>query len=275
MGGVADALRTGRDFVFGTPSEQSSNPVVDPALLSPENINAVIQQIMAMSSGPSAGAPTVGPAATPGRVGPAANPASLPVGIEQSPFFQLFRSAMTDRFTPTAPENQLLSNIMDQTSAQFARRGLGTSPVAASNTAASIAPALVALRQQHIGNLGGALDRTLAGQQLGLTQRGQDIGTLLANLQAMVSQRGQDSDIATRNLDAGVTQRGQDLQSSLNTRANTLQALLQLLQFGRRNPVGTSGTGTGAVGPVGGLFNPINANLNLGGGGGAPSASGA
>ena len=127
MGGVADALRTGRDFVFGTPSEQSSNPVVDPALLSPENINAVIQQIMAMSSGPSTGAPTVGPAATPGRVGPAANPASLPVGIEQSPFFQLFRSAMTDRFTPTAPENQLL--LISWTKRRLSLQGVAWEPL--------------------------------------------------------------------------------------------------------------------------------------------------
>lgn len=242
-------------FIFGTPSKQRSNPVVDPALLSPEQISATINQFLGMAeAGPNLGrvsAPTVGPAAT---------PAQLALGIEQSPFFQLFRSALTDRFTPTAPENQLLSDIMDQTSAQFARRGLGAAPIAASSTAASIAPALVQLRQQQIGNLSNALAQSLAGQQLGLTQRGQDITTNLANLQAGVTQRGQ-------TIDAGVTQRGQDLQSFFNT----LQALQNILQFGRRQPLGQEQRARGAQGPVGGLFNPINVGF---GDSGKPSPSG-
>lgn len=279
-GGLSEVGRGGgRDFLFGTPSEQRSRPVVDPALLSPEQISATINQFLGMAeAGPNLGrvsAPTVGPAATPGRVGPAATPAQLALGIEQSPFFQLFRSALTDRFTPTSAENQLLSNIMDQTSAQFARRGLGASPIAASSTAASIAPALVSLRQQQIENLSNALSQTLAGQQLGLTQRGQNIETNLANLQAGVTQRGQDVTTNLGNLQAGVTQRGQTIDAGVTQRGqdlqsffNTLQGLQNILQFGLRNPVGQQQTGTGAQGPIGGLINPVNVGFNFGAGGG-------
>jgi len=275
-GGLSEVgRRGGQDFLFGTPSEQTSNPVIDPALLSPENVNAVINQIMSMTSAPSAVPGRVAQAATPGRVGPAATPAQLSLGIEQSPFFQMFQSALTDRFTPTQAENNLLASIMDQTSAQFARRGLGASPIAASATGAAIAPALVQLRQQQIGNLANALSQTLAGQQLGLTQRGQNITTNLANLQAGVDQRGQDVSTNLGNLNAGVTQRGQDIQSSVNSYGTQLQALLNLLQFGQRNPVGQRSQGQGGQGPIGGLFNPINLSFGGGGGGGGGSASGA
>lgn len=271
---MGNLLEQGKNFIFGRPSGGTSEPSVDPALLSQEGVNEAIARIMSLTSGPGSTFGPVGPATAPGTVGPAVSPGQLPVGIEQSPFFAQFRSALTDRFTPTAPENQLLSDIMDQTSAQFARRGLGASPVAGSATAASIAPTLVALRQQQIGNLSGALSQSLAGQQLGLTQRGQDIGTILANLQAGIAQRGQNIDLSQANLNAGVTQRGQDIQSSLTQRNASLQALLELLGFGKRTPLGQLSTQRGAQGPQGGMFTPIGLSASPGGGGGG-SPSGA
>lgn len=91
----------------------------------------------------------------------------------------LLESAMANPYIPTLAENQLLENIMGQTSAQFAKRGLGISPIAASSVAGSIAPSLITMRQQQLANLfqglGGELE---IGQGL-LQQREQDINALL------------------------------------------------------------------------------------------------
>ena len=92
---------------------------------------------------------------------------------------EMLESAFTNPYTPTLAENQLLENIMSQTSSQFARRGLGTSPIAASSVAGSIAPSLIAMRQQQLAKLFQGLGGELQlGQNL-LTERGQDINALL------------------------------------------------------------------------------------------------
>src|SRR3990172_4212248 len=236
--------------------QKGTTPVADPALLGPGQISDVINRIFNYlgGPGPSYGEGLVRPGTLEygGRVTPRASNllqgpniqariageqpgagatapsetaiGQLPLGIEQSPFFNLFRSALTDRFTPTTAENQLLQDIMGQTSSQFSRRGLGVSPIAASTTAASIAPALVQLRQQQINSLANALGQTLQGQELGLTQRAQDI--------------------------AG--------------RFNTIQSLLNFLQFGKRTPIGNTGGGGFGFG----VGIPIPGG---GGGGGTPA----
>src|SRR3972149_1606878 len=150
-------------FSFG---RNKSEPVVDPALLNPQNINEVISRIMGLTG---QGPQTFSPVTT---------------NIEQSPFFSNFQSALNDRFTPTAPENQLLENIMGQTSAQFARRGLGTSPIAASSTAASIAPSLVQMRQNQIEAIRQALQGDVA-EQGSLSQL--NLQSWLAKIQSLLS----------------------------------------------------------------------------------------
>ena len=235
--------------------QKGTTPVADPALLGPGQISDVINRIFNYlgGPGPSYGEGLVRPGTLEygGRVTPRASnllqgpniqariageqpgagatapsetaTGQLPLGIEQSPFFNLFRSALTDRFTPTTAEDQLLQDIMGQTSSQFSRRGLGTSPIAASTTAASIAPALVQLRQQQINSLANALGQTLQGQEWGLIQRAQDI--------------------------AG--------------RFNTIQSLLNFLQFGKRTPIGSTGGGGFSFG--------VGIGIPAGGGGGGSS----
>lgn len=251
---IGDPLQSGLDSITGRGrARPRGGPVIDPALLSPERIEAVIAQLSGLTgAGPQSFArESFGGIPSQGRI----SPGQIPVGIEQSPFFQNFQSALTDRFTPTGPENQILENIQGRTSAEFARRGLGESPVAASQTAASIAPALVQLRQNRINNLQNAVQQALGGQQLGLTQRGQDItsgvGQRGQDIQALLSGRGQD-------IEAGLGQRGQDISSALGQRQATMQALLQLLQFGKRTPLGQESRG-GAPSLLG------QTNVNLGG----------
>lgn len=99
----------------------------------------------------------------------------------QSSFFNAYQSALKDRFTPTSAESDLLGQISDRTSAAFAARGLGATPIAASSTAASVAPSLVAMRNSQIENLRQALagDVTAA-----TTVRGQDIDQRGADMTA-------------------------------------------------------------------------------------------
>src|SRR3990167_2421471 len=102
-------------------------------------------------------------------------------------YADLFQAAMNNPYNPTSAESQLLSNIMGQTSAQFANRGLGASPVAASSVAGSIAPSLIAMRQQQLANLlQGFTGELQQGQNL-LTQRGQDINSLLGQRQKQLA----------------------------------------------------------------------------------------
>ena len=99
----------------------------------------------------------------------------------------MLQSAMSNPYTPTSAEDQLLQNIMGQTSAQFARRGLGASPIAASSVAGSIAPSLIAMRQQQLQNLFSGLSGELQQGQNLLTQRGQDINSLLGQRQQQLA----------------------------------------------------------------------------------------
>src|SRR3989337_910026 len=85
-------------------------------------------------------------------------------------------------FTP-----QDVSQQFGQTSSQFARRGLGASPIAASSVAGSIAPSLIAMRQQQLQNLFSGLSGELQQGQNLLTQRGQDINSLLGQRQQQLA----------------------------------------------------------------------------------------
>lgn len=207
-----DFIKKTGNFLFGREARSESQPVIDPALLQAPQVTEAINRIMGLTAGPSQ---TFQPVST---------------DISASPFFGNFQSALNERFTPTTAENQLLEDIMGQTSAQFARRGLGTSPIAASSTAASIAPTLVNLRQQQIGNLQNAIATWLQGQGL------------------------------------GVSQRGQDISSALTQRSSTLQSLLDLLQFGRKQPLGQTSQSRG--GRAGWWPSPRDVVVSGGGGGG-------
>ena len=74
----------------------------------------------------------------------------------------------------TASEKALLGSIMDATAGRGSVRGLGAPTQTA--LAQSIAPALINLRQQDIGNLQSALSGDIGSQ---ISQRGQDIGQIL------------------------------------------------------------------------------------------------
>lgn len=93
-------------------------------------------------------------------------------GISSSPFRQpLVQSILNPEFGPTtASEEALLDTISQRTQGASALRGLGPSTPGA--LAQNLAPALIGLRQQRIGNLSGAL-----GQDIGI--RGQDIQGLI------------------------------------------------------------------------------------------------
>ena len=115
-------------------------------------------------------------------------PGPVATGPAVSAFRAPFQSAVLDRFTPTTAETDVLNQVMDRTAAQFASRGLGATPIAASSTAASIAPTLVGLRQSQIENLRQALGGDVAEQQAitgaDITQRGQTLQGLLAEFAA-------------------------------------------------------------------------------------------
>lgn len=100
-----------------------------------------------------------------------------------SSFRDPYRSAVLDRFTPTTAETDVLNQVSDRTAAGFAARGLGATPIAASSTAASIAPTLVGLRQAQIENLRSALGGDVAEadalNRLTQTQRSGDMTTEL------------------------------------------------------------------------------------------------
>lgn len=226
--------------VFGkNPGAQAtSDPAIESALLDPARVNEVISRLMGLTGqGPQ----------TFSQIGQAPNVAPVSTDISVSPFFANFQSAVNDRFTPTGPENQLLQDIMDRTSAGFARRGLGTSPVAATSTAASIAPSLVQLRTNRINELGNAISQWLSGQQLGVTQRGQDITSGLT---------GREQDI---------TQRGQDITAGLTQRTNMINDLLKFLEFGKRTSLGQISRGAQPS-----IFSQLLPGGVGGGGGGKP-----
>ena len=95
----------------------------------------------------------------------------------------------------TSSEQGLLDAISSQTQGASALRGLG--PATQGALAQNLAPALIGLRQQRVGNLQSALGQDLG---FGIQQRGQDL-----------------------------TARGQDIQSILAERGQTLEGLFELI----------------------------------------------
>ena len=122
-------------------------------------------------------------------------PGQVATGPAVSAFRNPYQTALLDRFTPTTAETDVLNQVSDRTSAAFAARGLGATPIAASSTAASIAPTLVGLRQAQIEQLRQALGGDVAEQQAitgaNITQRGQTLQGMLAEyvakLQSLMS----------------------------------------------------------------------------------------
>jgi len=155
-----------------------------------------------------------------------------------NPYANMFLAAMNNPYQATSAENQLLNNIMGQTSAQFANRGLGASPIAASQVASSIAPALIAMRQQQLANL----------LQGFTTQE-----TVNQNVsQELLTQRGQD-----------VTQRQQDIDSSIRQRQQQMEGLLKFLEsMGLSRNMGQQSASSG-----------FDFSYNQGGGGGGGGGS--
>src|SRR3972149_9731444 len=153
-------------------------------------------------------------------------------------YADLFQAAMNNPYNPTSAESQLLSNIMGQTSAQFANRRLGASPVAASSVAGSIAPSLIAMRQQQLANL---LQGFTTQEQVN-----QNVN------QELLTQRGQD-----------VSQRQQDIDSSIRQRQQQMEGLLNFLEsMGLSRNMGQQSASSG-----------FKFSYNQGGGGGGGGGS--
>lgn len=115
-------------------------------------------------------------------------PEPVATGPAISPFRDPYRAALLDRFSPTTAETDVLNQVSDRTAANFASRGLGATPIAASATAASIAPTLVDFRSRQIEALRQALggdvaeNEAITGQNI--TQRGQTLQGLIAQFAA-------------------------------------------------------------------------------------------
>ena len=199
-------------------SESRSKPVIEPAAISPgqrEQLYPILGEMLGFSYGPTIGADGGGGGG--GQTFPGYNRQGNPtpwnvkdmvpkfsnMGTQwgkgsfaykdatksfdqlnlapaQSVYRGQLESAMSNPYAPTSAEQNLLNSIMGTTSAQFANRGFGASPIAASTVGASIAPSLIAMRQQQLTNLMAALGIDISeGQKLDeqkLTQREQDIG---------------------------------------------------------------------------------------------------
>ena len=110
--------------------------------------------------------------------------------LSSSKFGQpLYNELINPEFAPqTASEQSLINALISQMQGQTAVRGLD--PTFAS-IAETIAPQLVGLRQQRLGNLQGAFGGELEGV---LGGRGQDIGERGADIAAGLTGRGQDID---------------------------------------------------------------------------------
>ena len=155
-----------------------------------------------------------------------------------NPYANMFLAAMNNPYQATSAENQLLSNIMGQTSAQFANRGLCASPIAASQVAGSIAPVLIAMRQQQLANL---LQGFTTQEQVN-----QNVN------QELLTQRGQD-----------VSQRQQDIDSSIRQRQQQMEGLLNFLEsMGLSRNMGQQSASSG-----------FKFSYNQGGGGGGGGGS--
>lgn len=171
----SDAFRSTRNTLFGSP--QQSRPQVFPGYFQGEEARAFAEEIRNVAN-------------------QILNvPAAIGTGPAMSRFRPAYESSVLDRFTPTTAETDLLNTVSDRTAAQFASRGLGATPIAASATAASIAPTLVELRQRQIENLrqglAGDVSEQASGRDAAIAQRGQTIQSLLAQygtrLQALLN----------------------------------------------------------------------------------------
>jgi len=144
----------------GKSSSGSSGPVFKPPMMSESQIGQTIGDIRNYTSNPF-------------NLSPASSVYRKPL-----------ETAIMNPYQPTSSENQLLENIMGQTSSQFARRGLGGSPIAASSVAASIAPSMVQMRQNQIEAIRQALQGDVA-EQGSLSQL--NLQSWLAKIQSLLS----------------------------------------------------------------------------------------
>ena len=155
------------ELFTGKPSK--SSPVIEPAAITKEQrqqLYTPIGNLAGFSFSPTGGFTPQDVTKTWGNI--------------NSSYSQPLQSALSNPFIPTSAEDQLLSDIMGKTSAQFANRGLGASPIAATSTAASIAPSLIQMRQSQIQNILAALGLDVNTQ---LGQRGQDINAFVIQRQ--------------------------------------------------------------------------------------------
>ena len=161
-------------------SKSKNKPVIEQAAITPEQRQQLFPQVgnlLGFNFSPTGGF----------------TPQNVTQQFEQIPmegvnhYQNMITGALNNPYTPTSAEDQLLQNIMGQTSSQFARRGLGASPIAASSVAGSIAPSLIAMRQQQLQNLFSGLGGELQQGQNLLTQREQDINSLLGQRQQQLA----------------------------------------------------------------------------------------
>ena len=164
---------------FGS-TKSTNKPVIEEAAITPEQRQQLFPQVgnlLGFNFSPTGGF-------TPQNV--TQQFGQIPMeGVNR--YQNMITGALNNPYTPTSAEDQLLQNIMGQTSSQFARRGLGASPIAASSVAGSIAPSLIAMRQQQLQNLFSGLSGELQQGQNLLTQRGQDINSLLGQRQQQLA----------------------------------------------------------------------------------------
>lgn len=134
----------------------------------------------------------------------------------------LEQALLRPEFGPTtASENALLDAIQSQTQGASALRGLG--PAGAGAIAQNIAPALIGLRQQNIGNLQRA-ETANVGQLL--QGRGQDIGFGLGQREQDITQREQDIGQRARSVQEQQQQFGNLLQLANLSLPRNLQQLI-------------------------------------------------
>lgn len=117
-------------------------------------------------------------------------------GAFQQPFEQ---AVLSPEFGPqTQSENELLNSIMELTQGTSALRGLG--PATQGSLAQNLAPALIGLRKQQVGNLG-------RGVELGQGGQGQILQALLqlAGLSMPQIVSGQTGSSSQFGLDTGIS----------------------------------------------------------------------
>ena len=186
------------------------------------------------------------------RIGQTLDPFNIPEStpgfdfdsfLSSSRFGQpLYNELINPQFAPqTSSEQSLINELISQMQGQTAVRGLD--PTFAS-IAETIAPQLVGLRQQRLGNLQGAFGGELEGV---LGGRGQDIG-----------ERG--ADIA-----AGLTGRGQDIDFTSDKTAQAANILTSLLGLDKRDTVvgGGGGSSESSTGIIPAIFSDRRLKENI------------